>query len=565
MKRIMRIAALVLVASCLLPAAACARDTGGEAIDEHRTQLYVSNFNGGVGTEWLYGVKERFEAAYRNEVFEPGTDKVGVQVIIEKTKDRGGTLTGTISSSPYAVFFSESVPYYEWVRNGLVLEITDLVRQTPEGGASIESRLSDETKKLLTFIDGNYYAIPHYEGFNGVQYDIDLFEQYGFYFARSGNPDNFGFVSADDPERSCGPDGKYRTSDDGLPATYDEFFTLCSYMLTKNVTPFVWTGESTEYTNYLLEALCARYGEAYETALRYTFDSNGQEVEVITDFNGDTPVIDHVEVTEQSGYYIYQQSSRYYALQFFQRLMSNSRYYSDLSTSPTFSHLDAQEEFFMSKLENRPIAMLIDGNYWWNEAQENGVFTRAASYGSAAENRNFGWMSLPGVVSGTFEDVNEENGAKATLVESLRSYAAINANIADDPDMVRLAKLFLQFVYSDEELRTFTATTGVTRNIAYQLNSTEFAQMPSYARNFWQYREQADIVRSSSTSLLFMANENDFTTVSGVWGSTIDSTPYRFPYTAFRESRSAKDYFTGMWVSQSDWDAMYRQYYTVSD
>ena len=174
-------------------------------------------------------------------------------------------------------------------------------------------------------------------------------------------------------------------------------------------------------------------------------------------------------------------------------------------------------------------------------------------------------MPLPGVVSGTFEDVNEENGAEATLVESLRSYAAINANIADDPDMVRLAKLFLQFVYSDEELRTFTATTGVTRNIAYQLNSMEFAQMPSYARNFWQYREQADIVRSSSTSLLFMANENDFTTVSGVWGSTIDSTPYRFPYTACRESRSAKDYFTGMWVSQSDWDAMYRQYYTVSD
>lgn len=564
MKYVMKIVALLLAASCLPLAAACARDTGGEAIDENRTQLYVSNFNGGVGTEWLYGVKERFEEAYRNEVFEPGTDKVGVQVIIEKTKDRGGTLTGTIANSPYAVFFSESVPYYEWVRNGLVLDISDLVEDT-SAGASIESRLSKETKELLTFIDGNYYAIPHYEGFNGVQYDIDLFEENGFYFAKSGNPDNFGFVSADDAVRSCGPDGKYGTSDDGLPATYDEFFTLCSYMLTKNVTPFVWTGESTEYTNYLLEALCARYGEAYETALRYTFDSNGQEVEVITGFDGDTPIVDHVTVTEETGYYIYQQASRYYALQFFQRLMGNSRYYSELSTSPTFSHLDAQDEYFMSKLENQPIAMLIDGNYWWNEADENGVFTRAASYGAAAENRRFGWMPLPGVVSGTFEDVNEENGAKATLVESLRSYAAINANIADDPNMVRLAKLFLQFVYSDEELRTFTASTGVTRNLNYDLGSTELAQLTPYARSFWEYRKQADIVRSSSTSLLFMANENDFTTVSGVWGSTIGGVPYRFPYTAFREGRSAKEYFQGMWVTQADWDAKYRQYYTVSD
>ena len=35
---------------------------GGEAIQHDKTQLYVSNFNGGIGTEWLYKVKKIYEA-----------------------------------------------------------------------------------------------------------------------------------------------------------------------------------------------------------------------------------------------------------------------------------------------------------------------------------------------------------------------------------------------------------------------------------------------------------------------------------------------------------------------
>ena len=52
-----------------------------EEVDYSRTQLYVSNFNGGYGDEWLYKLKTRFEEFYKETIFEEG--KKGVQVLID--------------------------------------------------------------------------------------------------------------------------------------------------------------------------------------------------------------------------------------------------------------------------------------------------------------------------------------------------------------------------------------------------------------------------------------------------------------------------------------------------
>ena len=47
-------------------------DTGiTEEVDTARTQLYVSNFNGGYGDEWLKTLKTRFEEFYKDTELEP--------------------------------------------------------------------------------------------------------------------------------------------------------------------------------------------------------------------------------------------------------------------------------------------------------------------------------------------------------------------------------------------------------------------------------------------------------------------------------------------------------------
>ena len=63
--------AVVMTGSVAAGLAACDRRTSTERpIDESKTTLYVSNYNGGYGTEWLYQVRDKFEEAYKDTPFE---------------------------------------------------------------------------------------------------------------------------------------------------------------------------------------------------------------------------------------------------------------------------------------------------------------------------------------------------------------------------------------------------------------------------------------------------------------------------------------------------------------
>lgn len=97
-------------------------------VDANRTTLYVGNFNGGIGDEWLKNAITKFEEKYKDTSFEEG--KTGVQVLIgdnNKTTMVGPELEKIISTSQNEVFFTESVYYYDWISKGLIADITDAV------------------------------------------------------------------------------------------------------------------------------------------------------------------------------------------------------------------------------------------------------------------------------------------------------------------------------------------------------------------------------------------------------------------------------------------------------
>ena len=65
--------ALLLALIMVLSLAACggkgnAGDASNEQVDDNRTQLYVYNFAGGFGAEWLAAAKERFEELHKDDV-----------------------------------------------------------------------------------------------------------------------------------------------------------------------------------------------------------------------------------------------------------------------------------------------------------------------------------------------------------------------------------------------------------------------------------------------------------------------------------------------------------------
>ena len=167
-----KILSCCLAIICLISGlTACNReDNPDDPVNENATRLDVYTFDGGVGSEWLEKVAERFEKEYENEVFESG--KKGVDVRVGYSKD---LMLTTLPSQKYSVIFTEQVPYNDLISQKLILDISDIVAdQTLEdvsGGkdkAKIADKLNATQKNAFTAIDGKHYVLPHYETYSGI-------------------------------------------------------------------------------------------------------------------------------------------------------------------------------------------------------------------------------------------------------------------------------------------------------------------------------------------------------------------------------------------------------------
>jgi len=552
-KTVIGFVTFVLSALMMFSFAGCG-DEGFE-YDKTKTQLFVFSFDGGVGTEWLYKVKERFEKDYASVSFESG--KTGVEIIPGKGKD---TLVSTMSTSPYEVIFSESVNYNNLIAQGSLLEIDDIVaKETLEevsGGkekGTIADKMTAQQKAAFTAADGKHYVIPHYEVYSGLTYDVKVFEDKSLFFKEGG-----GWTKVE-AEKTVGPDGVRGTYDDGLPSSFEEFSKLLDRMVSLNVAPFVWSGQYPEYTNHMLLGMWAAYCGKDEFMLNFNYGKDslvdGGTSRTVVGFDGNTPRVEEKEISPDKGYFLKQQEGKYYPLQILEKVVNDSRYFSDLITGVT-THMDAQRYYVNSDLENKPIAMLVDGSYWYNEAKD-ALAASENKYKDKAKNRKFAWMPLPRQATGS---VTEGNGTKNTLVESLSSFGVINGNIRNKPHKVKLAKTFLQYCYTDESLVEFTKLTGIPKGLQYEMSEADIEQMSFYGKSLFETKKTSDVVYPYSDNKIFIYNQ-ERVLESSSWSSTVGGTPYVYPYTAIKARKNAKDYFTGMSISASDWENRFGQYY----
>jgi len=536
-------------------------------IDKTKTQLYVFNYNGGVGTEWLEQVKVDFEKKYANHHFADG--KTGVQVHIEPSKN-----TDVSVNSIYSVIFTQGVRIFSDISQGKYLNITDIVTESlselTDGAetGTIEDRLSPELKSTLTAVDGEYYCLPHYETYDGIFYDIDVFEEYGLYFLEGGGFCEAGAFDAGEyigkGKLSVGPDGERNTSDDGMPSSYEEFFSLIDYMVKQKVVPFIWTGEyAVSYQYKILNGVWGSVAGRDQMLQNFNFDSNLTGKKVLSDvaysFKDGEPVVEQAEVSLETGWQTSAQVGKYYGLKLLEKIVSNSSNYSSKITK-VFSHLDAQEEFIYSNLENEPIAMLVEGSYWYNEAAD-ALKRSENTYKDRAKNRRFAMMELPRIAKG---QVSEGNGTKNTLCDMLESYAFISSKVKDDPEQLAVSKKFLQFAYTEEQLQKFTISTGTFRALNYYVSEKQLSGLDNYKKSIVELRQKSDVVRPLAHNDLFVNQQLDFMLEYGteVYKAKIGGTTYQDPLAAMKDSNiSAESYFLGTIRSQSDWDKKYSSYY----
>ena len=557
--------AAVAVCSSVSALGACSQVI--DDVDATKTQLYIANYNGGVGEKWLDEAAKRFEAQYKDVVFEPGTDKVGAQIMIDHNKAYDGLSlkTSMATDSKYEVYFTGGANYLDYTGNKLLYDLTDLVsdKVNADDGKTILSKIDAARADALT-VGGKIYAIPHYELFPGPSYDAGVFQAKKLYFADTIDtsdteyPGTRTFVVNNMTKKSCGPNGIYGDYDDGLPSSVHEFYKLMDKMTKNNVEPFVWTGASTHYTNQLIRTLYANLGGIELMNATHEFDSHGKPIEIVTGFNPDgTPIIQNTVITTENGYLVKQAAALYYGIEFAQKIRSNQENFHLPCVSSTFSHLTTQEAFANSGLNGEDyIGMIIDGNWWYNEANDDGIFERLAyDYPEDYTKKDYKVMPMPVQYAGT---VTEGNGKAPVVFTTGDSFAFVNNNIQDHKIMIM--EEFLSFVYSDAELCKFTEiTNGILRGVNYDYSSvkTNLNSFANSAISLLETAKAAGTFRVAMTSnKIHNNNRAVFALSMNQWIETMKG---MFPIAAFDTSSTKKDaenWFKSLWITGDAWATM---------
>ena len=563
MKKLLSVALALVMVFSLNALTAC--NSSGD--NGTQTVIRVINFNGGVGTKWMKEAQARYAETVKDVEFQPG--KKGVYFDNTETMN---LQSATMNTQGYHMYFDEAYSDIATLsQKGYLLDISDVVTQVnPYDSKIIEDKLVEDYAGAMKGNDGKYYALPHYEIYPGLSYDVELFDSENLYFAApeetdiepySGEFGSANFIGSGTAKKSCGPDGVYETTDDGLPSSLEELIVLCDKMANVHtIQPITVAGMYLHYANYLFEGLWASLAGYDEMVSNFTFD---KEIEVITDwtqanlFEGinyiKKPVTQKITVTEQTGYRNYDAAARYYAAAFIE-ILEHEKWMSEDSYSPNVSHIDAQSGVIFGGEDSNPrIGMLVEGSYWYNESVDAGNFDDYYAY-THKQNRNIAWMPLPVQLSGS---VTEGHGRAPTLLDTGISAGFINVKVASDEGLTAACKDFMRFLYSDAELSHFTLACGSAKALDYDLLPEDEAAMSDYYKTVWDLRKgEKRVVYSNGNNPTFRASRDDlkiqtFVPVCKPFGNS----SY---LSAVRNGKSARECWENTRRSAQGWQSVYK-------
>lgn len=519
---------------------------GSEKINTSQTQIYVNNFKRGFGGDWLADYKTKFEAKYADVSFENG--KKGVQVIISNSGAPADSRISNILSGRDEVYFTEQTSYFTLLQNDVVLDLTSMVKEKLEGETrSIEDKMSEGQKNYLDY-KGKYYAIPHYSGYFGLTYDADLFAKKKFYLVAEpvGTTLDGKFMRYDDDEKSAGPDGVKGTYDDGLPATYNEFYDLCEYMIKKNCTPMIADGQNAGgYINLLVNQLAANNEGREQMELIYSCNGTMTNLGSV-DANGNKTKLGPTPITPATGYEAYRMLGKYDAIKWYETCYKNKYFYNKIDSNG-YSAGNAQNDFLRSSITGasnlNPVGMISEGNWWVAEASTS--FDKLSdTYGEEwkSANRNLQFMPLPKAEAG--------NGTN-TIFDHLSALMFVKKNVAEWK--IPLISEFVKFVNTDESLQSFSVITNTMKALNYEISDENLAKMTSFGKSLYNIQKTADIVYPFNSSDYFQNNSTFYKYGNQYW-SKVGGVNNQYLSSGIKNGASAEEYFTGMYAYyKNDW------------
>ena len=545
-------------------AAGCGNGNIGKDEDTSKiTQISFRQWGGTASsTDWLQQAADRFAAEKANEPYESG--KKGVKVEISTNKDSDYT-----SSIPdYDILMDEnSANIYDMQTRGYLADIDELVK-------GLQSKIEPQLLPKLKGADGKYYGLPHYSYDVSISYNVDLFKTENLYIAAPGEESvvnykssllpgssaGVNFVFNENTKKSCGPNGIPNDYDDGLPSSLEEFIVLCDYIKNKKqINPFSISdiNGGANYAFMLIESLWA--GMVGTDAMKATnCNFTDAEVEVVKEgalsYDGTLlntgikmPQTETVVLSDYNGYRMYDMSARYYALSFLE-LAKNKGWFKNQQMTNT----KAQEFFVLGNYnanDNDRCAMLVDSTFWYGEAVSGGTLTKYKSL-SGGKEANVSMMPMPVQLTG---QVTEGNGKKPTVIDTSAT-VFVNKRVEKNEGLFRAVKEFIEFLYSDAELKAFTETSKLTMNLKYDYDKSSLGNF--YAGVLEIEKAAGDKVYAASDNIKFSKNRSSF---SLIWGGKLNyfGSYHNGSYAALMGGETAASIFTQTRRAKvADWESL---------
>lgn len=373
-----KLIALILSVCFVVPFAACGNGSSSDAGNsqgkyntpgDNKTQINFTVYGGALDGEWADIICEEFAKEYSEYSFGGGSKK-GVYFNLNRTYNTSPEAVGTTDQHIVTAYttnikntLSNNYNYYN---------LKDIVTDDTREGGSIESNLFPMTKEQIKSDNGDYYALPYFEYFNGIQYNRTVFSEQKALFADESDTTAKAFKSKfsdktykltdDNGILSAGPDGVSGTVDDGLPASVEEFLVMMDYFKRyTNYYPITVSGACILYVESMVQGLIAAL--AGQKEMENYYNSTGEIVVIDRDSNGNIiyetdgagnklplfkgityiskPKTKTIVLTPENGYLASDLAARFYAYAILE-IMQKENFFSPETTNNGVSHYDAQ-------------------------------------------------------------------------------------------------------------------------------------------------------------------------------------------------------------------------------
>ncbi len=583
MRKITKLLTLMLAGiNCFSPLAACSGGGGKDEIkiDPTKTQLYLNNYDAGIGRTWIESIGAAFEKDFANYSFE--NNKKGVQVLYSHNRTMAGTtLESSIANSADSIFFSESIDYPSLVSKNLLYDVSDILSEGAIIGVDAAGNFLRESKPIEEKIDsdfasylyrgsaGNegYYGVPYYLPIKGIIYDRELWDEKRFYLVKGATPAELvvqamengenveaakaayqaeidklnaglssgywtlaneeGKILVGDQEYkrelSAGPDGKYGTYDDGMPATVDEYYLLMEHIYKNNITPIIYSGKFPAYADMLTNLIWINYEGKDNLRTYYSLNGTVDEL-VVLNADGTVKKENGEIVTEpytfdggrKDGYEVQRMAGKYYATQFAEKIATSKWLHSSCDDT-AISHIAAQSKFLTSCLgQNQRVAMLIDGAWWQQESSETFEIMSANDSKYSKANRDFGFLMAPNVNVDKLQE-RKTNNIKNVAIMQNDAFCIVNGNLKEGSPQLAVAKAFFSYFNSDKMLNLFTEITSMYRAMEYTVDDATYSRMSKYAKELTEFMKETTVVYPYTTNELFIKNHGYLQNSTSSW------------------------------------------------